>query len=158
MAFLNVEISSGIDLVCEVLGLDSLLEGADLVITGEGRVDSSTVYDKAPVGVARRAKALGLPVIAMAGTLGVGYADVYQHGIDAVVPLVDRPLILRGEHVPHLRSPSRRHRADHAPAEGRERLSQDPSRKGALTLKRRGRRLEPSGAKQLRGRPQRSRG
>ena len=92
VAFLNVEISSGIDLVCEVLGLDSLLEGADLVITGEGRVDSSTVYDKAPVGVARRAKALGLPVIAMAGTLGVGYADVYQHGIDAVVPLVDRPL------------------------------------------------------------------
>ena len=92
LAFADADIESGIDLICRVLGLDEHLQGADLVITGEGRIDSSTVYDKAPVGVARRAKARGIPVIAMAGSLGVGYEEVYQNGIDAVVPIPDRAM------------------------------------------------------------------
>ena len=92
MAFLNAEMGAGIDLVCQVLGLEDRLIGADLVITGEGRVDASTIYDKAPVGVARRAKVRGIPVIAMAGSLGTGYEEVYKHGIDAVVPILDRPM------------------------------------------------------------------
>ena len=92
MAFVNAEIRSGIDLICQVLGLEEHLVGADLVITAEGRVDASTIYDKAPVGVARRAKARSIPVIAMAGSLGTGYRGVYQHGIDAVVPIIDRPM------------------------------------------------------------------
>ena len=92
MAFVNAEVESGIDLVCHALGLEKHLEGADLVITAEGRVDSSTIYDKAPAGVARLAKARGIPVIAMAGTLGPGYQEVYQYGIDAVVPILSRPM------------------------------------------------------------------
>ena len=92
MAFADAEIGSGIDLVCEVLRLDEHLVEADLLITGEGRVDASTIYDKAPVGVARRAKARGIPVIVMAGGLGSGYQDVYEHGIDAVVPILERPI------------------------------------------------------------------
>ena len=92
MAFVNAEVESGIELVCHALGLEKHLEGADLVITAEGRVDSSTVYDKAPAGVARLAKAKGIPVIAMAGTLGPGYQEVYQYGIDAVVPILSRPM------------------------------------------------------------------
>ncbi len=92
MAFLNTEVESGIDLICEVLGLDEHLAGADLVITGEGRVDGSTVYDKAPVGVARRAKAEGIPVVVIAGSLGTGYEEVYRHGIDAVAPILSRPM------------------------------------------------------------------
>ncbi len=92
LAFADARIESGIDLICRVLGLDEHLQGADLVITGEGRIDSSTVYDKAPVGVARRAKALKIPVIALAGSLGVGYEEVYHHGIDAVVPIPDRAM------------------------------------------------------------------
>ena len=92
VAFASAEIGSGIDLICDVLRLDDHLEGADLVITGEGRVDGSTVYDKAPVGVARRANARGIPVVAMAGSLGWGYQEVYGHGIDAVVPILDRPM------------------------------------------------------------------
>ena len=52
IAFANARVESGVDLVCRVLGLGTLLEGADLVVTGEGRADGSTVYDKAPVGVA----------------------------------------------------------------------------------------------------------
>ena len=92
MAFLNARVESGIDLVCRVLDLEGSLDGASLLITGEGRVDSSTVYDKAPVGVARLAKSRGIPVIIMAGSLGDGYQDVYQHGIDAVVPVLERPM------------------------------------------------------------------
>ena len=92
MAFLNAEIESGIGLVCRTLGMEEQLVGADLVITGEGRVDSSTIYDKAPVGVARLAKARGIPVIAMAGTLGAGYEKVYEYGIDSVVPILDRTM------------------------------------------------------------------
>ena len=92
IAFVNAEVVSGIELVCQVLGFEKHLEGADLVITAEGRVDSSTIYDKAPAGVARLAKARGIPVIAMAGTLGPGYQEVYQHGIDAVVPILTRPM------------------------------------------------------------------
>ena len=91
-AFANAEIESGIDLVCQVLGFDEQLADADLLITAEGRVDGSTIYDKAPVGVARRAKARGIPVIAMAGSLGFGYEEVYRYGIDAVVPILDRPI------------------------------------------------------------------
>ena len=91
MAFLSAEIESGIDLICRVLGLEERLTGVDLVITGEGRVDVSTTYDKAPIGVARLAKAKGIPVIVMAGSLGMGYEKVYQHGIDGIVPILDRP-------------------------------------------------------------------
>ena len=56
MAFTGAALQSGIDMVCEVLGFDALLEGADLVITGEGRADHSTIFNKAPVGVARHAR------------------------------------------------------------------------------------------------------
>ena len=90
VAFTNAQIESGIDLVCDVLGFDVHLEGADLVITGEGRADASTAYDKAPVGVARRAKSRGIPVVLLVGSLGVGYEAVYLHGIDVVLPINDR--------------------------------------------------------------------
>jgi glycerate kinase len=92
LAFAGGELRSGIDMVCDVLGFDSLLTGADLVITGEGRADRSTVYDKAPVGVARWAMARGVPTVLLAGGLGPGYRDLYQHGIAAIVTIADRPM------------------------------------------------------------------
>ena len=92
MAFLDAQIRPGIDLVCDVLGVEEHLVGADLVITGEGRVDASTAFDKAPVGLARRAKARGIPVIAFAGSLGPGYEGVYELGIDGVIAILDRPM------------------------------------------------------------------
>lgn len=95
MAFANGQVKSGIDIVCDVLGFDEHLVGANLVITGEGRVDHSTVYNKAPIGVARRAKAFDIPVIVLAGSLGKGYESVYGHGIDAVVCIVDRPMAIQ---------------------------------------------------------------
>ena len=95
MAFASAEVRSGIGLVCEVLGFDKHLMGTHLVVTGEGRLDGSTVYDKAPIGIAQRAKAQRIPVIALAGSLGTGYEAVYDHGIDAVVCIVDKPMAIR---------------------------------------------------------------
>ncbi len=92
MAFAGGELRSGIDMVCDVLGFDDHVEGADVVITGEGRADRSTVFDKAPVGVARRALAKGTPTILLAGGLGPGYRDLYQHGIASIVTISDRPM------------------------------------------------------------------
>ena len=75
--------------------MDKYLSDADLIITGEGKVDHSTIYDKAPIGVARRAKAYGIKVLIIAGGLGPGYEAVYQHGVDAVTCIADQPMPLR---------------------------------------------------------------
>ena len=92
MAFAGATLQSGIDMVCEVLGFDELLESADLVITGEGRADHSTIFNKAPVGVARHAHARGVPTVLLAGSLGPGYEELYDHSVAAVVCIADRPM------------------------------------------------------------------
>ena len=92
MAFAGGELQSGIDMVCEVLGLDAHLVGASLVITGEGGADRSTVYNKAPVGVARRAAGFGVPTILLAGSLGQGHEELYQHSIAGIMCIGDRPM------------------------------------------------------------------
>ena len=95
IAFTNSTVQSGIDLVCDALHVDEHFLDTNLVITGEGRIDRSTIFNKAPVGIARRAKSFGIPVIALAGSLGAGYRDVYSHGIDAVICILDRPISFR---------------------------------------------------------------
>ena len=92
VAFANARIESGIDLVCKAVGFEDKLEGADLVITGEGRTDASSVFEKAPVGVALKARERGIPVIALVGSLGQGHQDVYDHGINALVAIPDRTM------------------------------------------------------------------
>ena len=89
IAFAGAKIQSGIDLVCQVLDFDAHLAGADLVITGEGRADRSTVFDKAPVGVARHAKAHGVPTVLLAGSLGEGHEKLYDHGVASVLCISD---------------------------------------------------------------------
>ena len=69
-AFLHAGFRPGIELVAELSGLADAVEGADLVITGEGRLDSQSLHGKTPVGVARTARAAGVPVLALAGSLG----------------------------------------------------------------------------------------
>ncbi|MBL0936721.1 MAG: glycerate kinase [Rhizobiaceae bacterium] len=82
------------DLVMQYLDLDALIDEADLVITAEGSLDGQTPYGKVPVEVARRAKLRGLPVIALAGTIGKGAASNFAHGIDAFASIVKRPCSL----------------------------------------------------------------
>ncbi len=94
IGFLGGHLEAGVDIVLQTVGLEGRLEGADLVITGEGSVDYQTVYNKAPIGVARLAKARGIPVVAIAGSLGERYGEVYDHGIDAVLAITSRPMTL----------------------------------------------------------------
>ncbi len=80
--FLNAELRPGIDIMTHAVGLEAMVKDADLVITGEGRLDSQSVNGKVPVGVAKIAKKYQLPVIAIAGALGDDINEVYEHGID----------------------------------------------------------------------------
>lgn len=83
MAFLGAELKPGIDIVIESVKLKRRLKGADLVITGEGRMDDQTVYGKTPAGVAKTAGELGIPVIAICGSLGRNVQKVRTVGIRA---------------------------------------------------------------------------
>ena len=94
MAFLDGSLRAGVDIVLDQVGLDEKLEGADLVITGEGQLDFQTVYNKAPIGVAWRARERGIPVVAISGSLGQGFEDVHAEGIDAVASIVCAPMSL----------------------------------------------------------------
>jgi len=67
-----------------------VVAGADLVITGEGRIDSQTINGKTPIGVARVAKRFGIPVIGIAGGLSADAGIVHEHGIDAVFSVLCR--------------------------------------------------------------------
>lgn len=80
VAFLGAKIEWGADIVCEAVGLDGHLANADLVVTGEGRLDWQTAYNKAPVAVARLAAARSIPVLGVAGSLGPGWRGLYKEG------------------------------------------------------------------------------
>lgn len=84
LAFFNAELKSGIDIVLDAVEIDRQLVDTDLVITGEGRIDSQSIRGKTPVGVAKRAKNYQCPVIALAGSLSGDSDLIHEHGIDAV--------------------------------------------------------------------------
>ena len=93
-AFLGARFRPGIELVAELSGLADAVRGADLVITGEGRLDAQSLHGKTPVGVARVAREQGVPVIALAGSLGEGYQQVREAGIEACFSLAPGPITL----------------------------------------------------------------
>ena len=95
LAFTNATLRPGADIVMDALDVDAQLEGASLVIVGEGQIDRSTVFNKAPVAVASRAKSLGIPTIAIAGSLGDGWREVHDYGISAAFAIENRPMSLR---------------------------------------------------------------
>ncbi len=94
IAFCNATIQSGIEIVLDALDFEKHLRVADLVITGEGKIDSQSVFGKVPVGVARRAKQYNIPVIAVVGAIGDGAESVYEYGIDSIISIVDKPMAL----------------------------------------------------------------
>ncbi len=94
MAFLNARLAAGVGIVLDAVGLDDALEDADLVITGEGQIDHSTIFNKTPVGIAERAGKRGIPVIAIAGGLGAGYQETHDKGIASAFTLVSGPMTL----------------------------------------------------------------
>ncbi|MFF2890326.1 glycerate kinase [Paenibacillus sp. NPDC057967] len=94
LAFLNGKLESGVAIVARVTGLEEALQRADLVLTGEGRVDFQTVGGKTPYGVAKLAQAHRVPVIILAGSVGEGVDVLYEHGVSAVLSIVNRPMTL----------------------------------------------------------------
>jgi len=86
--FLGGELTPGVDLILDETGLERDIADADVVVTGEGRLDGQTVMGKAPIGVARLAKRHGKRVIAFAGCLGDGVDAVNDAGIDAFFPIL----------------------------------------------------------------------
>lgn len=95
LGFLNAKLKPGVEIVLDTLDFDKSLKNVDLVITGEGQIDFQTVFSKAPIGVAKHAKKYNIPVIAICGSLGENYQDVHSHGIDAVIPIIPKPMDLK---------------------------------------------------------------
>lgn len=94
LAFFPASTRRGIDVVLEHVRLEEHLAGAELVITGEGRIDHQTASGKAPMGVAQLAKKHGVPVIALAGSVGSGIDVLYAEGIHSVHSILSTPMTL----------------------------------------------------------------
>ena len=90
LVFFGAQLRPGIEIVMETVGLEAYVKDADLVITGEGRIDSQTIHGKTPIGVARIAKQYGKPVIGIAGCLSTDAGVVHVHGIDAVISILSQ--------------------------------------------------------------------
>jgi glycerate 2-kinase len=86
--FLNGSFRLGAEIVLEAVNFNKAVIDSDIVITGEGRMDAQTVHGKAPIAVARYAKQYNKPVIALTGSIGIGYEKVYEEGIDSVFSIV----------------------------------------------------------------------
>ncbi|MBP6890632.1 MAG: glycerate kinase [Veillonella sp.] len=94
MAFAKAEKMRGIEAVMMLIQMEEHLKGADLVVTGEGRMDNQTAYGKAPVGVSNLAAKQHIPVIAVVGGVALNTENVYDKGISLVLPIVNEPMSL----------------------------------------------------------------
>lgn len=93
-SWLGAGFRPGVEVVAEIGQLAEVVKGASLVFTGEGRMDSQTLRGKTPMGVARIAREAGVPVVAIAGSLGAGYHMLYGAGIHAAFSLAEGPCTL----------------------------------------------------------------
>lgn len=93
LSFFKARMYPGIQVILELLDLDEQIRYADLLITGEGRMDHQTAHGKAPYGVTQIAKKYGVPVIAIVGS-ATAYEAIYQSGIDLVVDIINEPMTL----------------------------------------------------------------
>lgn len=88
LSYTNAVLESGIKIVLEETNLEHYIKDADIIITGEGRLDGQTIYGKAPVGVAKIAKKYGKPVIAFSGSVEEEASLCNEYGIDAFFPIL----------------------------------------------------------------------
>ncbi len=94
LSYLGATLTPGIDLIIEATKLEDKIKNADIVITGEGRLDGQSCMGKAPIGVAKLAKKYGKPVIAFAGAATPDASICNEYGIDAFFPVVRMPCLL----------------------------------------------------------------
>lgn len=95
MAFLDADLLPGIDIVLDKVELNEKLKDIDFVITGEGKLDHQTAMGKAPVGVAKRAKEMSIPVIALAGGVTDEAEETHSKGIDTYFSIINYPIDLK---------------------------------------------------------------
>ena len=87
--FLGANLKSGIETILDLIDFNSLLEGVDLVVTGEGRIDWQSAFGKVPSGVGMRCKQKGVPAIAIVGGMGDGASKIFEHGVDSIIPTIN---------------------------------------------------------------------
>ena len=92
MAFLSAQIVPGIEMVSQVTNLKEHLQGASLVITGEGKVDTQTLYGKSVAGIAAEAKLCQVPVVIIAGAVAGDFSEMRRYGIDAAIGIAPGPI------------------------------------------------------------------
>ncbi|MGN0157677.1 MAG: glycerate kinase [Brotaphodocola sp.] len=87
--FLHAELKSGIETVLDLIDFNHLLDGTDLVITGEGRIDWQSAFGKVPSGIGMRCKAKGVPAVAIVGGMGNGAEKIYEFGVESIIPTIN---------------------------------------------------------------------
>ncbi len=92
LAFTRAKLCPGVDIVFRAIDLEGELAGATIMFTGEGRIDQQDLFGKAPMAAAQLAHRLGIPSIAIVGSTGRDYHVVFEHGLDAVIGTVNRPM------------------------------------------------------------------
>lgn len=95
MAFLDAKLEKGIDLLMETIGFEERIKGADLIITGEGRMDHQTKYGKTISGIIKAAQKQGIPVVGICGSIGEGVEELYSEGLNSVFSIINRPMSLQ---------------------------------------------------------------
>ncbi|AFM01070.1 MULTISPECIES: glycerate kinase [Desulfitobacterium] len=94
LAFTGAQLKTGVEAVLDTVNFDNKLQKADIVITGEGRIDGQSIYGKVPMGVAKRAINCGKPTLAIVGSIGAGSEALYEHGITSIITIVNGPMTL----------------------------------------------------------------
>lgn len=89
MAFTDAKLKRGIETILGILDFDHVIQGADLVVTGEGRMDYQSVFGKVPFGVGMAAKKQGIPCVAIVGGMGKDASDIYEYGVDSIITTVN---------------------------------------------------------------------
>lgn len=94
VAFLGATLKPGIETILDFVGFDELLEGTNLVITGEGKIDGQSIYGKVPVGIAQRCLPKGIKVAAIVGAIGTDADKVYDYGISSIMSTYSKDMTL----------------------------------------------------------------
>ena len=94
-AFLQAQLRSGIEVVLDTVRFDERIEGADVIFTGEGRLDCQSLMGKVVGGVAQRAKRKGIPLVAVAGSIDENTGDIYTSGVSAAFSITRKPVPFR---------------------------------------------------------------
>ncbi len=94
LAFLDATLSPGITLITKLLQLEKHMKEAQLVVTGEGRIDAQTLHGKTIMGIASLAKKHSVPVLVFTGSIGQGISEIYNQGVTAIFSIVNKPMSL----------------------------------------------------------------